>query len=449
MNPNAWNDYITNKVDNEINKRLQNLNSSLQGTIITQIDDILRLYQTPGTQFNKSFVNKFFSIITSTLVNDLNGKVGEHDRSNFREILETYVDERLIILTNDADAVNNVGSIISKLTNEIALLLSNSKSFNIYGEQLLIEYYNTRSSLKSSLDNKIKDLIDNNEQIQLLIMDNVNRRLDVELTPNVERKLLNIISELSRQIIPRLLETIIQIKVTVSDIEILEMMINDLHGDIVDFDRLYAVLSCNIEGHHIQYNGFIPLNSGNILLGAVINVVEPLDPFIKYVFLLDLILKNQDNNKYGELAYRFLSLTKEITDVFSPIPNDLNSIRNPINNRNIQKNIISQITFHNIQTKLWDFIRYVSLQNTTTVLNRKYRNNNNHIHDNNENKYNGHRFTADDDTIDFLFSVIKINLEKIKLNMIEASLYASFTSDKLLDNEFRRFRNIVPLMQNK
>lgn len=449
MNPVIYNEYITTRINNDIQKKINDFNRVIQDKVTNEINNQLSMYQTPGTALNRMFINKFFTIITSTLVDDLNGEAIEYDIGRFHEIIDAYVDQRLVTLAND-----NVGSIVSKLTAELIHILENNESFNNFAGETLIQYFNARPTLRAALDNKIRELINDTDRIGLLIRDAVENRLNRDIGTETEKKIISIIERLSLDIIPRLLETMISVKVSVDEANVLKSMQDELYGDVINvannndttnravfldsfrtngnigiggnimraFRRLYDALMTRILRKRIIYRGLITQDSIDILLGSVVSVKEPLDSIVRYVFLLDLLLKPvQEDNGYGPYALRFIELVGAIGSIFG--------------------NPIGSTSFNLIITKLYDFNSYLALKETDFILDYDEIQNPQLIDQNaiDKNKL----YNADRRSIIFLFNIIKILMDKMKMRLLEASVAVAFSSDKLICEEIAHFRKTL------
>lgn len=482
MDLKTYNDYIIKTINNEVNKQVALINNIILEKINTQLQQSLQIYTDPSTQQNKDFISK---LINSTL----NTNSANPDVTN---LVNSYVDMRIGMMTVTNGNTNaNVGTILSKLTDEITTLLASDDTFNGYMSQMLTNYLESNQTLVGALDNKINQLVNSTS-----LKNVINDRLDRELTQNIENHLLGIVTDMTKSIIPKYIDGIANIYVMMPTITILEKFAEDLYGipftlvtmiPISDntrmmtsvttrvqmpvptttnttntinpefitnmisdniatylenqvssiipthnqFIQLYTNMGIQISNKPVIYMG-VTTGTNDILLQNVVSINEPLDPMVKYVFLYDLLTTNTQAGTFGEIANRFMVFVNLINQIFDPTPTNNT---NNTNNMNTMTNVISQESFDSLVTSLWNFTEYITLINTKLVLNRSI------VPSITISR--APRFSSDNATIDFLFMMIKLYVDKLNLRLMQSLLVTSLTSDSVTSYEVKQFKGVI------
>ena len=488
LNIKSYNEYIVKKVNDEVTKQVNEINRLILDKVNIQLQQALQVYSDGNSPQSKELINK----LIVNAINSVNPDVAN--------LVNSHVDMRIGMLTvTDGDPMANTGTILSKLTDEIANLVASDDTFNEYMSQLLTQYLQSNKTLTTALNNKINSLIDNitnntnntnNTNINLVNI--VNARLDQELTKNVENYLLGIVTDMSKTIIPRFIDGIANIYVMMPGITMLENIANDLYGipfalvtvvpvqntinsvtsvttrqklsvptissnngtinpefitDMISeniasalnnqmanvvphpdkYRELYRNMSIQISNKPVIYMGVN--TNDNILMHHLVSINEPLDPMIKYVFMYDLLTTNTQAETIGEIARRFLIFVDNVNQIFSPTPAIVASAKSRTTNA------VSQESLDTLITSLWNFMQYITLTNTKIVLNR------NVVPDISISR--PPRYSSDDETIDFLYTMINLYVNKIKLQLMQALMATAMTSDSIMSYELKRFKGSI------
>jgi hypothetical protein len=207
-------------------------------------------------------------------------------------------------------------------------------------------------------------------------------------------------------------------------------------GD-TDFQNYYNIIGNLIANNYVQYDGSTTIilpPSSPIKLSTVVNINEPIQPLISYVFLFDLLIDNDQINlqTYGETANLFIILVDTINTIFGP------TVDIQVEN-NTTMNIITQDNLNTIFTALWNFKRYITLrysnyklQSITPIP-------------------NGTVYTSDSQTLDLLYSIIKMYIDdKINYNMTQVTLYTTLAGSNLINYELQQFkRSVIKLINDR
>ncbi|AYV75527.1 MAG: hypothetical protein Terrestrivirus2_35 [Terrestrivirus sp.] len=458
MDIKSYNTYIVSTINNEVQKQVKIINSHVQEQITIELHAILNQFRDPISTRNRDFVNGMFQLISDILRNNNNN----YDLSEIKRSLQKYVDERVAFLASTPtsfgiDGINPTGlnTILSQIANEVAILLDKNDMFAEHMEHVIVQYFDAKPTLKYALNNKIKNILENDQNIGEIVINMVSDRLDHELTGDIQKKLTDTIMRMAELIVPRFIESITNIKLQINDINIFRTMIIDLIGETTENKpkilHLYDTLRNKISVNYVQY--CVPIIEPNtILLSSLISMDDPLNAMIDYIFVLDIILhgkKSLTENNMGDMATKYIGLIDEIFNGFAPTVSHIIN-KNNINNTNSMnnkihdtQNILSINILNKIIQLLWDFMKHITLLNTKIVLNRRTNVEivNHPVNLHARGKYGN--YDADDNTIDFLFSVIKLYIEKIKLNLIEATMFSAHTTDNLMYHQMMQYRGIT------
>jgi len=468
MDIKSYNTYIVSTINSEVQKQVKIINSHVQEQITIELHAILNQFRDPISTRNRDFVNGMFQLISDILRNNNNN----YDLSEIKHSLQKYVDERIVFLASTSTSYNTIdeinlihgtnptglNTILSQIANEVAMLLEKNDMFAEHMEHVIVQYFDAKPTLKYALNNKIKNIMENDQNIGEIIINMVSDRLDHELTGDIQKKLTDTIMRMAELIVPRFIESITNIKLQINDINIFKTMIIDLIGETTENKpkilHLYDILRNKISANYVQY--CVPIIEPNtILLSSLISMDDPLNAMIDYVFVLDIILhgkKSSTENNMGEMASKYIILIDEIFNGFAPTVshiinknniNNTNNVNNVNNKIHDTQNILSINILNKIIQLLWDFVKYITLLNTKIILNRRTNVEiaNHPVNLHARVKYGN--YDADDNTIDFLFSIIKLYIEKIKLNLIEATMFSAHTTDNLMYHQMMQYRGIT------
>lgn len=458
MDIKSYNTYIVSTINSEVQKQVKIINSHVQQQITMELHAILNQFRDPISNRNRDFVNGMFQLIADILRNNNNN----YDLSEIKISLQKYVDERICFLANTSAShheINEINlkhgthttglnTILSQIANEVAMLLEKNDMFAEHMEHVIVQYFDAKPTLKYALNNKIKNIMENDQNIGEIVVNMINDRLDHELTNDIQRKLTDTIMRMAELIIPRFIESITNIKLQINDINIFRTMIIDLMGETTENKTkildLYETLRTKILVNRIQYS--VPIiQADTILLSSLVSMDDPLNAMIDYVFVLDIIIHGKRNNtnnlsNMGEMATKYIILVDEIVNSFAPTVSHIinkNSVNNGIQDT---QNILSINILNRIIQLLWDFMKHITLLNTKIVLNRRtnIEIENHPVNLHARGKYGN--YNADDNTIDFLFSIIKLYIEKLKLNLIEATMFSAHTTDNLMYHQMMQYK---------